>query len=309
MQKRLQGFAGPFVAWLPKETTLESSSFKTLQRRTAMNAFFLSETDFKIYQPLFKKHVIGFEQEMLFSPVQMRCYHFFMPENYLAKGELSCIPDGCVDVAFIYNKNDYWVELIGSPTKRKVLKCYPGCSYFGVRLAPGLCLGLDDFSLAEITDNEIIFSSTDLNMDFFMEKLRGLEVLHEKAELFLSTFSTSITSIFINPAVHGVILRINASKGGITVSELGREFFYSERQICRMLDASLNLNPKTLCRIVRCQNAIHNIINNPNLDIGHYISELSYSDQPHFHREFKEFTGLSPQEFKRSYQRISAARR
>jgi AraC-like DNA-binding protein len=227
-----------------------------------------------------------------------------MPPNYLARNEFSCIPDGCVDVAFIYDEKDYWVELIGSPTKKKALKCYPGCSYFGVRLAPGLCLSLHDFSLAEITDNEIFFSSTDLNIDFFMERLRKCTSLGEKTGLFLNVFGSSITNMFISPIVHNIIHTINKSKGNIMVSELANDVCYSERQISRLLYTSINLSPKTFCRIVRCQNAIHNIINNPNMDNVHYISKLSYSDQAHFQREFKEFTGLSPQEFKRSYQRI-----
>ncbi|MFV0527428.1 MAG: helix-turn-helix domain-containing protein [Lachnospiraceae bacterium] len=269
-----------------------------------MDVFSLSDTDFRIYQPLFKNHVIGFEQKMLFSPVQMRCYHFFMPENYLVKSEFTCIPDGCVDIAFIYNDLDYWVELIGSPTKRKTLKCYPGYSYFGVRLVPGLCLHLDDFSLAEITDSEIIFSSKDYNIDSFIEKLRESNTLNQEITLFLEMFAGSITNMFINPAVHNIIRNINESKGGTTVTNLGKELGYSERQVCRLLDSSINLSPKMLCRIVRVQHAIHNIINNPYLNNVQYIADLSYSDQAHFQREFKEFTGCSPQEFKRGYQRM-----
>jgi AraC-like DNA-binding protein len=266
--------------------------------------FLLSDTDFRIYQPFFKNHVIGFEQEMLFSPVQMRCYHFFMPENYLAKSEFTCIPDGCVDIAFIYNDDDYRVELIGSPIRKKTLKCYPGHRYFGIRLAPGLYLHIGDFSLTEITDNEIVFSSADLNIDFFIESLRAAATLREETELFLNTFAASITNMFVNPAVCSIIYNINKSRGETTVSELGKELGYSERQIRRLLSSCINLSPKMLCRIVRLQHAIHGIINNPYLGNVDYISELPYSDQAHFQREFKEFTGRSPQEFKRAYQRM-----
>jgi AraC-like DNA-binding protein len=270
-----------------------------------MNSFMLAEGDFRIYQPFFKKHVWGFAQKMLFSPVQMRCYHFFMPDNYLSKHEFNCIPDGCVDVAFIYNDEDYWVELIGSPVKRKALRCFPGCSYFGVRLAPGYCLSLDDYDLAEITDNEIIFKSSELNLDFFMERLRLLSSLQDKADLFLAVFAGDITSAYANSVVASAMQIINMRKGAISVLDIGRQTGYSERQLARLLGASLNLSPKTLCRITRLQNAIHNILNNPcQSNIG-FIANLAYADQAHFQREFKEFTGLTPQEFAAQKQRES----
>jgi AraC-like DNA-binding protein len=152
-------------------------------------------------------------------------------------------------------------------------------------------------------DNEIFLSSADLNIGFFIEKLKELTLLREKIDLFLKMFASFVTNTFISPSARSIINSINKSKGNVRVSELAKDMCYSERQICRLLDSSINLSPKTLCRIVRFQNAIHNIINNPNLDNIHYIFGLAYSDQAHFQREFKEFTGLSPQEFRRSYQR------
>ncbi|MDR3305971.1 MAG: helix-turn-helix domain-containing protein [Clostridiales Family XIII bacterium] len=258
---------------------------------------------FKIYQPFFKNHTVGFEQQMVFAPAQMRFYHFYMPKSYLGKYEFTCIPDGCADMVFVYDEGDYKVEFIGSPLSKKVLTCYPGSRYFGVRLKPGMFFDLDDISLADVTNHEIIYASRDLNVGAFVERLQKQEFLSEKIDLFLSEFSASLTDTYLEGPVRGIIENINASKGCITVSKLAENLCYSERQVRRLLDANMNISPKTLCRIVRFQNALHRMIRNPDLGNTQYIADLDYADQAHFQREFKEFTGLPPQEFRRRYKR------
>ncbi|MDR3363542.1 MAG: AraC family transcriptional regulator [Clostridiales Family XIII bacterium] len=268
-----------------------------------MGDYSLSDGIFKIYQPFFKNHTVGFEQQMVFAPAQMRFYHFYMPENYLGKSDFTCIPDGCADVVFVYDDDSCKVEFIGSPLTRKSLACYPGSHYFGVRLKPGMFFDLDDISLADVTDHEILYSSNDLKADAFFDRLRGHRTLQEKIDLFFNEFSASLTDTYLPLPVRAIINGINENKGCISVSDLAGNLCYSERQIRRLLDGGIGIGPKTLCRIVRFQNVLHRMIANPDLNNMHYITDLDYADQAHFQREFKDFTGISPLEFKRFYKR------
>jgi AraC-like DNA-binding protein len=65
----------------------------------------------------------------------------------------------------------------------------------------------------------------------------------------------------------------------------------------------MGMSPKTLARIVRFQNALHNMLKDEERSVLDCIRGLNYSDQSHFHREFKEFTGISPGEFMHYYHR------
>ncbi|GHU65238.1 hypothetical protein AGMMS49983_12610 [Clostridia bacterium] len=262
---------------------------------------YLQENNFIFYQPLFKNCTVNFEQQMIFSPSQMRFYHFYMPPSYLEKTVFNCVPDGCVDMIFIYNDRDYMVEFVGSTVSRKILKSYPGYSYFGLRLKPGMFVALDDVSLAEVTDSEILYTSKDIDLTDFIERLKQLHTLQDKIDLFLKEFADSLTATFITDPVRNILCKINDVKGNISVADLAKDQCYSERQISRLMESQINIGPKMLCRIVRFQNALHSMINRPGRETLEYIAGLNYADQSHFQREFKEFTGLTPQQFVKNF--------
>jgi AraC-like DNA-binding protein len=258
---------------------------------------------FKIYQPLFKNYTRHFEQRMVFDPTQLRFYHFYMPSSYTDKTLFNCVPDGCVDIIFIYNGADYYVEYLGTPKSRKICSPRPGYWYFGVRLKPGMFLTIDDISLAEVTDNEIFYTSADLKIDRFIERLIPLSALDDKIALFLDEFRGDVSDCYLTAPVKYVISRINETKGNITVRQLADDLCYSERQVSRLMRADVGISPKTLARIVRFQNALHNMLKSDGRSILGCIMGLNYSDQSHFQREFKEFTGISPRAFMEYYYR------
>ncbi|MDR0874795.1 MAG: AraC family transcriptional regulator, partial [Clostridiales Family XIII bacterium] len=268
--------------------------------------YYLEDNNFIFYQPLFRNCTVNFEQQMIYSPSQMRFYHFYMPPSYLENTVFNCVPDGCVDMLFIYNDNDYMVEFVGSTVSRKILKSYPGYSYFGLRLKPGMFVALDDVSLAEVTNSEILYSSRDLDVADFIEQLQVLVTLQDKIDLFLKEFSVSLTAAFITDPVRNILCKINDTKGNISVADLARDQCYSERQISRLMESQINIGPKMLCRIVRFQNALDCMINRPDRETLDYIAGLNYSDQSHFNREFKEFTGLTPQQFVKNFKNETA---
>jgi AraC-like DNA-binding protein len=261
------------------------------------------DNKFKIYQPLFKNYTKHFEQRMALSPTQIRFYHFYMPSSYTDKTLFNCVPDGCVDVIFIYNETDYYVEYLGTPKRRKICSPRPGYRYFGVRLKPGMFLAIDDISLAEVTDHEIFYTSSDLKIDRFIGELLGLETLDDKIALFMREFGSDLTDCYLTEQVKYIISRVNETKGNITVAQIASDLCYSERQVSRLMRADTGMSPKTLARIVRFQNALHNMMKSESRDILSCIRDLNYSDQSHFHREFREFTGISPREFMNYYYR------
>ena len=84
------------------------------------------------------------------------------------------------------------------------------------------------------------------------------------------------------------------------MKEISDVLCYSERHLTRLFNNSLGYSPKTYVRIVRFQYAIEKLTEKADYyenNISDYIQELGYSDQAHFQREFKEFTGITPKSF------------
>ncbi|MEO6286857.1 MAG: helix-turn-helix domain-containing protein [Dyadobacter sp.] len=80
-------------------------------------------------------------------------------------------------------------------------------------------------------------------------------------------------------------------------SYLQTRFGMSERQLERQFKSKIGVSPKTFLRITRFEKAL-DIIKSPTFSsLTEVAYQLNYSDQSHFIREFKSFSGYTPQQF------------
>ena len=90
---------------------------------------------------------------------------------------------------------------------------------------------------------------------------------------------------------------IYKSKGNITVKDISDREVISERQIRRIFNNWIGINPKTFCKIVRFQNTINTKRLPQEINWINLALESGYYDQTHFINEFKELSGITPEKF------------
>jgi AraC-like DNA-binding protein len=95
----------------------------------------------------------------------------------------------------------------------------------------------------------------------------------------------------LHPAVGHALERFAANA---PVRDVVRESGVSHRRFIELFRRVVGLPPKLYCRVQRFQGALDRVAG----DVAEPWVELAlaagYSDQPHFHREFRELAGLTP---------------
>lgn len=86
-------------------------------------------------------------------------------------------------------------------------------------------------------------------------------------------------------------------KGQFRISELAEYCNLSERQLQRQFQSAVGVSPKTLARTIRFEEIRNRLMFNPDASLTDMAYEFGYTDQAHFIRDFKEFTGKTPGEF------------
>jgi AraC-like DNA-binding protein len=108
----------------------------------------------------------------------------------------------------------------------------------------------------------------------------------------------------LHPAVaHG----LQALHAGLKVREVVEETGYSHRRFIALFREETGLAPKRFCRVLRFQKMLQEYSLNPAVSWSDLAHDCGYSDQAHFNREFREFAGVTPEEY-RSCSQHSAAR-
>jgi AraC-type DNA-binding domain-containing proteins len=86
-------------------------------------------------------------------------------------------------------------------------------------------------------------------------------------------------------------------KGLFRVSELAEYCNLSARQLQRQFQDVVGVSPKTLARTIRFEEIRSRLMFSPETNLTELAYEFGYTDQAHFIRDFKEFTGKTPGEF------------
>lgn len=259
------------------------------------------DNHFILHQPFFHEGVQNYNEVMYTEPYQSLFYEFQTARDAACNQNITYIPNGCTDILFIQEQADnhtsYHIEILGSGTEARQIHWLPNASYFGIRLKPGLFLSYHGLALREVINQELFFEDMTEELAVFFHKLSKTDILSHKIELFHSYFDSYINVSDVNDLTGYILSEINSTQGNVRIHDLADELHYSERHISRIFLDSMGFTPKTFARIVRFQNVVDSILQQPMLSLCDYMSELGYSDQAHFQREFKQYTGITPRRF------------
>lgn len=112
-------------------------------------------------------------------------------------------------------------------------------------------------------------------------------------ELFVEKATKKILSLLpaaIDERKRRLFELIYNTKGAITVKELSEKVFWSSRQINRYFNQQFGISLKAYCSVLRFRASLDHIAQ------GKLFPEENFSDQNHFIKEIKKFSGVVPKE-------------
>lgn len=161
-------------------------------------------------------------------------------------------------------------------------------------------------SIFGMDSNELTNDCLDLDLFFngqhLMERLDGAPDVDTKANILSECLWAQIcrNDHHLQTATRHALQRIIQSHGNISMKELRHELRVSERTLERRFQEGIGLSPMLFGRICRFQASLNQLRRQSYDKLSDIAFEQEYADQSHFIRNFKEFTGLTPFQFRKS---------
>jgi len=189
---------------------------------------------------------------------------------------------------FLYGQTINPIELyVRGQYKMIVFQMFP----FAVRILLGIepkILNDDCFDLTGL-----------LGQSQHIKNLKEAEQTEGQIKIISGFLESIVQNSPINPD-ESILLAINLIvqfKGKISVSELRNKLFLTERTLERRFVKEIGVTPKVFCKIIQFQNSLAQITNEESNHLTSIAYENGFSDQSHFIKTFKKYTGLTPSEF------------
>ncbi len=257
-------------------------------------------------------------------------YSIFIPESrlqrfvecfWLVQGdgieEQIVVPDGCSELIFHLSDpfsslsgDGQWVRqekilIAGQIAQAMNLRSGSKSCVLGVKFKPDGLWSLLRIPMGSFTNN-VIDASNVLRDEISCLRDRLLEQPSSFQKVkCLEQFLLGIAARTEPKETLGeLILRIENAQGSLSIHQLAREFRMSERKLQRTFLEQVGVSAKMFTRIVRFRN-VYQLLQKGKHTKAEASYLLGYFDQPHFNNEFREFTGMSPEDWFRANQPMS----
>lgn len=97
---------------------------------------------------------------------------------------------------------------------------------------------------------------------------------------------------------HPVVARALKQNLPMRVSDVQRDSGYSPRHFIALFRSAVGLTPKHYYRIQRFNAVVQSLASGVNCSLAELATTLGYSDQAHLTREFRDFAGITPTEYR-----------
>jgi AraC-like DNA-binding protein len=104
--------------------------------------------------------------------------------------------------------------------------------------------------------------------------------------------------LLIHPAIAHALAPHATGWAHTRVMDIQREAGYSPKHFIALFRAAVGLTPKHYYRVKRFTAALQGLASNGATSLANLAASLGYSDQSHFTREFREFAGITPRQYR-----------
>lgn len=222
------------------------------------------------------------------------------------------IPDGCIEMAFIlgddikrYTSGDDFIiqpraMVLGQTLEPFYIEPMGFVNTFAIRFYP---YGFANFVTTPI--HNLANTETPIALLFGEQPSKELEQRIVSAagtkqrveiiETFLLNTLNSQTTI--DNIVKTTIDALLSTNGNTPINSILKDDPSKRRQLERKFLKQIGISPKQLGKVIRLQSALQMMLNEQPESLTSIAYESEYYDQAHFIRDFKEFTGTTPQDF------------
>jgi len=261
-----------------------------------------------LIQPFFELDTSSFKltSSTIYSPSRMLVYE--LEANRPTSLNLRLVPTPYTEWIIGYNDDNEnsLFYCIGSQSEYQEIKLKAFKHFFGVRFdekGAYFSKGAAEDSYPVLLKDSVsnYAPEADSFEKILIDNLKSAKTSKERIKAFTSYLSKSKTYVPILPTVNKIVDDIVSSKGTCPILKLSDTYGYSSRHITRIFYTTYGLTPKEFSKLIRFQCVVREIIKYPTLEIGKLINGYGYSDQAHFHREFKKMTQMTPRAFELLY--------
>jgi AraC-like DNA-binding protein len=192
--------------------------------------------------------------------------------------------------------------LFGQTTRYAEINLSGKFNTVGVYFQPNALQCIFGNNAEELTDSCLDINLFAKKQGFNLsDQLAGITTASGKVEALIDYLSAQMVHNHNreNRAMEYAMLQISQSKGTIPLKQLQDYLQQSERSFLRNFKQYTGIPPKLFSRICRFQSSLQKLRKtdfNKKYDISY---EQDYADQSHFIRAFKEFAGLSPNQYQK----------
>lgn len=130
------------------------------------------------------------------------------------------------------------------------------------------------------------------------EKLAESSGFTQRCQVLLSYFHQRVRKIHrVHKQLNAAIAALTKAGGNIPLEKLAYDVCLSPRQLQRIFKEEVGLSPKAFSQVLRFQKALYIKEQHPEISLLQLSLDSGFSDQAHFNRAFKQFTGFSPKNY------------
>lgn len=175
-----------------------------------------------------------------------------------------------------------------------ILRATGRSDVFGIKFKPAGMWKLLKLDMSTLKDRVISYTS-DSSLLKVYENLKNASA-QDRTKCVEKFLSTELKGDDFEDEVDLILQTIENKKGDVSIEELCEHHTITQRTLQRIFQQRIGITAKQYARITRFK-TVYSLLQKPSLTKTDSIFLSGYFDQPHFNKEFREFTNENPEKW------------